>query len=79
MVRNITTLPRNSVHPKTGAEWRKWLEENHARPDGIWLMSYKKAIPEWIISAKKPETLLRQVEEAVTKAEKNICANQWRQ
>lgn len=35
--------PPNSVHPKSRAEWRKWLEENHTRPEGVWLISYKKA------------------------------------
>ena len=46
--------------------------------DGIRLISYQKAILQWITSAKKPETRAKRVEEAVTKAEKNICANQWR-
>ena len=194
----MTTPPPNSVHPKSRAEWRKWLEENQARPDGVWLISYKKAtgkprfdyadaveealcfgwidskpgkldeersmlwftprkpktgwsklnkervekllkaglmtpagltkveaakkdgswnaldsaesllippdlakafsknkaargyfdefprsvkkaILEWIASAKKPETRAKRIEETVTKAEKNIRANQWRQ
>lgn len=35
--------PPNSVHPKTRAEWRKWLEKNHTRTEGIWLITYKKA------------------------------------
>ena len=35
--------PPNSIHPKSRAEWRKWLEENHTRADGVWLISYKKA------------------------------------
>ena len=35
--------PPNSVHPKSRAEWRKWLEKNHTRTEGIWLISYKKA------------------------------------
>lgn len=34
--------PPNSVHPKTRAEWREWLERNHARAEGVWLISYKK-------------------------------------
>ena len=38
----MTTPPPNSVHPKSRAEWRKWLEENQARKEGIWLISYKK-------------------------------------
>ena len=35
--------PPNSVHPKSRAEWRKWLEDNHTRTEGFWLVSYKKA------------------------------------
>jgi uncharacterized protein YdeI (YjbR/CyaY-like superfamily) len=35
--------PPNSFHPKSRAEWRKWLEDNHTRTEGIWLVSYKKA------------------------------------
>jgi len=35
--------PLNSVHPLTRAEWRAWLEQNHTRTDGIWLISYKQA------------------------------------
>jgi uncharacterized protein YdeI (YjbR/CyaY-like superfamily) len=35
--------PPNSVHPATRAEWRAWLEQNHMRAEGVWLISYKKA------------------------------------
>ena len=38
----MTTPPPNSVHPKSRADWRKWLEENQDRKEGIWLISYKK-------------------------------------
>jgi uncharacterized protein YdeI (YjbR/CyaY-like superfamily) len=41
--------------------------------------SAKRAILEWISSAKKPETRAGRIEETVTKAEQNIRANQWRQ
>ena len=34
--------PPNSFHPKSRAEWRKWLEKNHTRTEGIWFVSYKK-------------------------------------
>lgn len=34
--------PPNSVHPETRAAWRAWLETHHARPDGVWLVSWKK-------------------------------------
>ena len=39
----MRTPPPHSTHPKSRAEWRKWLEENHTRPEGVWLISYKKA------------------------------------
>lgn len=35
--------PANSVHALTRAEWRAWLEANHARTEGVWLITYKKA------------------------------------
>jgi len=35
--------PPNSVHLKSRAGWRKWLEKNHTRNEGVWLISYKKA------------------------------------
>ena len=39
----MTDLPENSFHPLTRAEWRAWLQENFARPQGVWVVSYKKA------------------------------------
>jgi uncharacterized protein YdeI (YjbR/CyaY-like superfamily) len=41
--------------------------------------SVKRAILEWIHSAKKSETRKKRIEETVTLAAKNIRANQWRQ
>ncbi len=41
--------------------------------------SVKRAILEWIHSAKKPETRDKRVAETVTLAAKNVRANQWRQ
>ena len=35
--------PPNSIHPKTRAEWRKWLLTHHGQEQGVWLISYKKA------------------------------------
>ncbi len=29
------------VHPKTRAGWRSWLEKNHAKCDGVWLIYYR--------------------------------------
>jgi uncharacterized protein YdeI (YjbR/CyaY-like superfamily) len=34
---------RNTTHPKTRAEWRAWLVAHHARDEGVWLITYKKA------------------------------------
>ena len=31
------------VHPLTRADWRSWLEANHGRGEGVWLVLYKKA------------------------------------
>jgi uncharacterized protein YdeI (YjbR/CyaY-like superfamily) len=35
--------PANGVHPATRAEWRAWLEQNHTRKEGVWLISFKQA------------------------------------
>ncbi len=38
----MMNVPINSIHPKTRAEWRAWLEQHHTRKEGVWLISYKK-------------------------------------
>ena len=38
----MPTPPPNSVHPKTRAEWRRWLEKHQAQPEGVWMVSFKK-------------------------------------
>lgn len=38
----MPNVPDNSIHPKTRAEWRSWLVQNHTRTEGLWLISYKK-------------------------------------
>lgn len=40
--------------------------------------SVKRAILEWILNAKQPETRAKRIEETVALAEKNIRANQYR-
>jgi uncharacterized protein YdeI (YjbR/CyaY-like superfamily) len=58
------------VHPKTAAEWRRWLRDNHDKAHGVWLVAYKAgtgksrltyedSIPDalsygWIDSLNKP-------------------------
>lgn len=39
----MTVPPPNATHPHTRAEWRSWLQENHTRNQGVWLIRYKKA------------------------------------
>jgi uncharacterized protein YdeI (YjbR/CyaY-like superfamily) len=39
----MVKAPPNSIHPKTRVAWRKWLQQNHTRAEGVWLISYKKA------------------------------------
>jgi uncharacterized protein YdeI (YjbR/CyaY-like superfamily) len=39
----MQNAPENSTHPLSREEWRAWLEQHHARPEGVWLISYKRA------------------------------------
>ena len=34
------------VEVTSRAEWRRWLERHHGRPDSIWLVTWKKAHPD---------------------------------
>ena len=52
-------LPENSVFIETRAQWRTWLEENHTRAEGVWLIYNKKA------SGKPTVPYAEQVEEAL--------------
>lgn len=38
----VAEPPQNSVQVESRAEWRGWLAVNHPRPEGIWLITYKK-------------------------------------
>lgn len=38
----MAKTPENTVHPKSRAEWRRWLQKNFERKQGIWFISYKK-------------------------------------
>lgn len=31
------------VHPKSAADWRRWLEAHHQTANGVWLVEYKAA------------------------------------
>jgi uncharacterized protein YdeI (YjbR/CyaY-like superfamily) len=66
----MSTAGYPRVHPKTTAEWRRWLRDNHAKARGVWLVAYKagtgkarltyeESIPDalcygWIDSLNKP-------------------------
>lgn len=38
----MPTPDYKTTHPKTRKAWRQWLEKNHQRSPGIWLIYYKK-------------------------------------
>jgi len=66
----MSTADYARIHPKTTAEWRRWLRDNHNQAQGVWLVMYKAAtgktrlgyeesIPDalcfgWIDSVNKP-------------------------
>ncbi len=37
------TVPPNSIQPADRVEWRAWLELRHTQPEGVWLITLKKA------------------------------------
>ena len=37
-------------YAKNRKEWRKWLEENHAKAPGVWLIYYKKCADKKCVS-----------------------------
>jgi uncharacterized protein YdeI (YjbR/CyaY-like superfamily) len=47
------------VHPGSPGAWRSWLEENHHRPDGVWLVTWTEA------SGRADMTYAESVEEAL--------------
>jgi uncharacterized protein YdeI (YjbR/CyaY-like superfamily) len=55
----VSELPENSVFVESRAQWCAWLEQNHTRPDGVWLIFYKKT------AKKLTLTYDEQVEEAL--------------
>jgi uncharacterized protein YdeI (YjbR/CyaY-like superfamily) len=34
-------LPPDAVLVRTRAEWRRWLQRHHARPQGVWLVTFR--------------------------------------
>lgn len=53
-------LTEDVLQPRDREEWRGWLEQNHARSKGVWLIYYKK------ISGKKNLSLDEALLEAVS-------------
>ena len=39
----MTEKPTESIQPKSILEWNQWLERNHSRANGIWLITFKQA------------------------------------
>jgi uncharacterized protein YdeI (YjbR/CyaY-like superfamily) len=42
--------PPNSVQVEIPAAWRAWLESNHTRSEGVWLVTYRKAAGKPVVS-----------------------------
>jgi uncharacterized protein YdeI (YjbR/CyaY-like superfamily) len=59
-----TQPPPNAIHPETRAAWRAWLKKHHARPEGVWLIT-------WKVATGKPRI-------DYDEAARNERANQWR-
>jgi uncharacterized protein YdeI (YjbR/CyaY-like superfamily) len=51
--------PKNSFQALSRVEWRSWLEQNHTRDEGVWLITYKQS------SAKLRLSYDEMVEEAL--------------
>jgi uncharacterized protein YdeI (YjbR/CyaY-like superfamily) len=39
----VSAANYSRIHPKSTAEWRRWLHDNHAKTQGVWLVTYKAA------------------------------------
>lgn len=39
----MTDLPPNAIDPASRDEWRAWIELNHTRSGGVWLVSFKSS------------------------------------
>lgn len=46
----VKTSNFTQVLVSSAAELRSWLEKNHAREDGIWIVTYKKGTPDKYVS-----------------------------
>ena len=39
----MSPTDHSRIHPKTTAEWRRWLRDNHDKTQGVWLVTYRAA------------------------------------
>jgi uncharacterized protein YdeI (YjbR/CyaY-like superfamily) len=39
----VSLADHSRIHPKTTAEWRRWLRDNHDKTQGVWLVTYRAA------------------------------------
>jgi uncharacterized protein YdeI (YjbR/CyaY-like superfamily) len=39
----VSTANYPRIHPKTTAQWRRWLHDNHDKGQGVWLVTYRAA------------------------------------
>lgn len=52
-------MSEERLHPQSREEWRAWLSNNHSRPQGLWIVNWKKD------SGHRPLSYEDIVEEAV--------------
>jgi uncharacterized protein YdeI (YjbR/CyaY-like superfamily) len=74
----LDEVEKGTVPPDLAARFAKERGPARANFDAF-PRSAKRAILEWIQSAKRPETRAARIEETVVQARENVRANQWRQ
>jgi len=43
VTRATSALTHPQIQPKSTAEWRRWLRDNHDKANGVWLVSHRAA------------------------------------
>ena len=53
MAKGIPTERFEQVAVASGDELLRWLDANHAREEGVWLVTWKKSVPDRYVSAEE--------------------------
>lgn len=49
----MTSLPKDSIYPRSRTGWREWLAHNYTQTTGIWLISDKKNSKRWQLQRER--------------------------